>query len=188
MIGLSSPNFSKFTLMESLELTSFSVFLMKSMGTRLARLWERKSKCYSLRETTAEELILTSWNHGMILRTKDLTRCQGQATAKLVLTSSYRCAQLRWTQSMACSLDNIWTTNIFPSQWDQRISNSKSETRTRIWFLEMKTTCIVWTLKLKCLRNANRSWRLKSKLMISTWKRIHQLQPNMPSLSTSLSP
>ena len=147
MIGLSSPSFSKFTSMESLALTSFSVFLMKSMATRLVRLWERKSKCYSLLETTVEELILTSSNHGMILRTKDLTRCQGQATAKLVLISSSPCAQLRWTQSMAFSLDNIWTTNIYPFQWDQKISNSKSETRTRIWFLEMKTTCIVWILR-----------------------------------------
>jgi len=53
------------------------------------------------------------------------------------------------------------------TRWEARISNSKSETSTRIWFLRTKTIFTNSTFRLKCLRSVMMSYRLKSSYMIA---------------------
>lgn len=160
---------------------------MKSMGIRSVKHSKRRSKCCSLRGTTAGGRTLISLSHGTILRTRDSKRCQARVTARLGQTSSYLSAQPRWTQSSACSLGNTLTMSTSHFQWAQRTLSSKSETKTRTQYSETKTTCTDWTRRLKCSRNANRLSKMRRMLMIKPSKMIHRSRQSTLSLSTSWS-
>ncbi len=128
--------------MELLDSLLLFIYLRINLVQRLNKIWEKNLSHYFQLVKIIVDFRVIFWNHGMILRIKNLQKSLILAIIKFMMTYLYQFVQQKLTQKIILSIEICLTINIWVFLKEVRTLSLRWEMSMKIWFSKMKMICI----------------------------------------------